>query len=213
MNSPISLSWASLSPATVTPLAHRALWAHKFPMPRRALTGIGFAVLVGLMAAGAQVNLPMHPVPMTLQSLVILLAGLLLGPWLGIAATLVYLALALIGLPVLSDGASGSGPFIGATAGYIYGFPLVAGLAGWLARSAYIARPLIANSALFGLHLVLLSMGTVWLGSQIGWTRAYEVGFAPFWTGALVKSIAAWLIWRAFQARRPATKARPHLGT
>ena len=60
---------------------------------------------------------PMTPVPMTLQTLAVLLAGAVLGAWRGTAAVLLYLGLAALGLPVLSEGSGGLSPFTGATAG------------------------------------------------------------------------------------------------
>lgn len=165
---------------------------------------IGFAAMVALMAVGAQAHVPMQPVPMqpvpmTLQSLVIVLAGLCLGPVGGLLAALAYLLLALIGLPVLSDGASGLEPFSGATAGYIYAFPVVAGLAGLLGRSRWGDRPVGGISALFGLHLLLLAAGAAWLAVHLPAARALAGGFTPFLPGAAVKSVAAWLIWRGLR--------------
>lgn len=157
---------------------------------------IGFAALVALMAVGAQADVPMQPVPMTLQSLAIVLAGLCLGPVGGVLAVLTYLLLALIGLPVLSDGASGLAPFSGATAGYIYAFPVVAGLAGLAGRARWAERPFSGVAALFGLHLLLLAAGTAWLALYLPAPQALAVGFTPFLPGAAVKSVAAWLIWK-----------------
>ena len=151
--------------------------------------------MVATMALGAHVDIPMHPVPMTLQSLAILLAGLWLGPVWGALAVIAYLALALLGLPVLAEGASGLAPFVGATAGYIYGFILVAVLAGLLAQQQKARHPLFGIAGLFGLHLVLLAMGSVWLSSRIGIGPALAAGFTPFLIGALVKSAIAWAIW------------------
>lgn len=154
-----------------------------------------FIAIIAVMAIGAHVDVPMHPVPMTLQSLGVILAGLWLGPLLGPLAVVVYLGLALVGLPVLAEGAHGLAPFVGATAGYIYGFLLVAALGGLLARHPKARHPLIGIAGLFGLHLVLLTMGAVWLSTSIGLSPAVAVGFAPFLIGALVKSALGWAIW------------------
>ena len=151
---------------------------------------------VAAMVAGGQINIPMHPVPMTLQSLAVLLSGLVLGPAAGVIAVLVYFLLAVIGLPVLSEGAHGIGPFIGATAGYLYGFILVVALAGLLGQQQKTRHPLYGIAGLFGLHLVLLIMGSVWLSTRIGMGPALEAGFTPFLIAALVKSAAAYGIWR-----------------
>lgn len=151
---------------------------------------------VTALALGARIDIPMHPVPMTLQSFVVVLCGLALGPVTGTLAVLLYLGLALIGLPILSDGAHGPTPFTGATAGYLYGFILVALLAGGLGQQKKARHPVIGIAGLFGLHLVLLTMGSARLSTRIGLPAALEAGFTPFLIGALVKSAAAWAIWR-----------------
>lgn len=155
-----------------------------------------FGGLVALMAMGARLDIPMHPVPMTLQSLAVILAGLWLGPVFGALAVIAYLVLALVGLPVLAEGAHGPAPFIGATAGYIYGFILIAALAGLFAKQQKARHPVVGIAGLFGLHLVLLTMGSVWLSTRIGLGPALEAGFTPFLIGALVKSALGWAIWR-----------------
>lgn len=161
-------------------------------------------LFAGLMALGAWVDVPMHPVPMTMQSFAVLLAGAVLGPRRGVVAVLLYLALALVGLPVLSDGASGPGPFTGATAGYLFAFPVVAGLAGLAARREWLTRPLPGVAVLFGLHLILLALGGAWLATRIGVADALAHGVTPFLIGAAVKSALAWLAYaasRRFQTR------------
>ena len=173
----------------------------------RSVWIIGFALL---MAVGAQIDVPMHPVPMTLQSFAILLAGLCLGPKDGFVATLVYLGSAVVGLPVLAEGSSGLAPFIGPTAGYIYAFPVSALLAGLLVKAATrqprLRGPLPMIAALFGLHLVLLGLGTAWLATQIPLTDALSGGFTPFLIGAGVKSALCWLVWTAcLRVRRGGT--------
>lgn len=161
-------------------------------------------LFAGLMALGAWIDVPMHPVPMTMQSFAVLLAGAVLGPRWGVAAVLLYLALALIGLPVLSDGAGGPGPFTGATAGYLFAFPVVAGLAGLAARRGWLTRPLPGVAILFGLHLILLALGGAWLATRIGVADALAHGVTHFLIGAAVKSALVWIGWR--QLRRFQTR-------
>ncbi len=123
-----------------------------------------------LMALSAQASVPMHPVPMTMQSAAVLLAGAVLGARGGVAAVLVYLGAAAIGLPVLSDGAGGLPTFVGPTAGYLVAFPVAAGLTGLAARQG------------------LLGLGAGWLARSMGVEGALAAGFTPFLIGALVKS-------------------------
>lgn len=141
-----------------------------------------------LMAICAQATVPMTPVPMTLQTFAVLLAGAVLGARWGAVSVLLYLALAASGLPVLSEGASGLDSLLGPTAGYLFAFPVAAAVVG-----ALISRPAFRGpAAQFGLmaaaHLLILTVGASWLATPIGVQPAFEAGFLPFLIGALVKS-------------------------
>lgn len=146
----------------------------------------GFALL---MAICAQTAIPMVPVPMTMQTWAVLLAGVALGPVRGVGAVLLYLAAGLAGLPVLSDGASGAGPFSGPTAGYLVAFVLAAGVAGGLSSRGRLRRALPAIAWMVGLHGLILALGAAWLARSIGPGPALENGLLPFLPGALVKSL------------------------
>lgn len=162
---------------------------------RAPLLALAFAVL---MAAGAQIDVPMRPVPMTMQSFAVLLAGAALGPAWGAGAVLIYLGLALLGLPVLAEGGGGPAPFLGPTAGYLVAFPIAAALAGLAARRGVLAHWAAGAGALFGLHLLLLGLGGAWLALEIGAGAAWTGGVRPFLIGAAVKSLlvlAAWRLW------------------
>lgn len=151
---------------------------------------IGVAGFVALMAVCAQVTVPMVPVPMTLQTFAVLLAGVVLGGWWGGLAVLVYLALAALGLPVLSDASGGWPRFVGPTAGYLVAFPLAALAVGTLVRRPAFATPMAGVALMIGAHFLILGLGTVWLATRIGAGPAVAVGFVPFLIGALVKSAA-----------------------
>lgn len=158
------------------------------------------------MAICAQIAIPMVPVPMTLQTWAVLLAGAAMGPVRGMAAVALYLAAGLAGLPVLADGASGVGPFTGPTAGYLIAFLPAVGLAGWLSVNGRLKRSLPAILRMLGLHLLILALGGGWLAISIGVGPALENGALPFLPGAVLKSMlvvaAAWGLARlAPQAR------------
>lgn len=157
----------------------------------KALGVVLFAVLTAL---AAQVSVPMTPVPMTLQSLAVVLAGGVLGPRWGVAAMLVYLAAAAVGLPVLSDGRSGLETLTGPTAGYLAGFVLAAWTVGEAGRRGRLTRPVAGIAILSAAHLLILLPGAAWLAQGMGWTDAFAAGFTPFLPGAVVKSAAAWLV-------------------
>lgn len=144
---------------------------------------VAFAVL---MAAGAQITVPMTPVPMTMQTFAVLLAGATLGPWRGTAAVLLYLVLGAVGLPILSDGASGLDHFAGPTAGYLFAFPLAALFVGLLIGRA---RSLLARFGLMlAAHVLILALGAGWLATDIGLADAIAYGVTPFLIGMAVKS-------------------------
>ena len=154
---------------------------------RRLIAVAGF---VALMVLCAQVAVPMVPVPMTLQTFAVLLAGAVLGGTWGAVAVLVYLALAALGLPVLSDGTGGWQRFAGPTAGYLFAFPVAAFIAGTLARRPAFAGPASGVALMIGAHLLILGLGTAWLATRVGAGPAMAAGFTPFLAGAGVKSAA-----------------------
>lgn len=146
----------------------------------------GFALL---MAVCARIAIPMIPVPMTLQTWAVLLAGAAMGSVRGMAAVALYLVAGLVGLPVLADGASGPATFTGPTAGYLVAFLPAAGLAGWLSSGGRLARSVPAVGWMIGLHLLILALGAGWLALSIGAGQALEHGVLPFLPGAVLKSI------------------------
>ncbi|MFN3930578.1 MAG: biotin transporter BioY [Brevundimonas sp.] len=154
--------------------------------PLRLAAVAAFALL---MALCAQVAVPMVPVPMTLQTFAVLLAGAVLGRGWGAAAVLLYLAMAALGLPVLADGAAGLEPFTGPTAGYLAAFPLAALVAGELSRRLD-RRPAAQVAVMIGAHLLILVVGAAWLARAIGVGDALAHGFTPFLFGAAVESVA-----------------------
>lgn len=167
--------------------------------PRSAL----IAAFAALMAVCAQVAVPMIPVPMTLQTFAVLLAGAVLGGGRGAIAVLLYLALAALGLPVLAEGGSGLDRFTGPTAGYLFAFPLAALIAGELARRSLFRRPAAEIALMIGVHLLILALGAAWLATSLGLSAALANGFTPFLVGAVVKSAAVVVCARALRRLPP----------
>lgn len=158
------------------------------------------AVLLGtaLVAAAAQVAVPLPgtPVPMTLQPLAVLIVGGLLGPWLGAASLLLYLALGAAGMPVFTPvGLPGVARLIGPTGGYLLAYPLAAFAVGRIAGDgAQLARlGLAALAGLVLIHLGGLAQLLILTGSL---TRAAQFGTFPFLAADLVKLVLAVLILR-----------------
>ena len=151
------------------------------------------AVLAGsaLLAISAQITVPMYPVPMTMQTLAVLLIGAFCGWRLAAEIVLAYMLEAELGLPVLAQGKTGVVTLVGPTGGYILGFLLAAVVVGWLAeRGWHRTLPGLAASMLIGAVLVYLP-GVPWLGAFIGMEKTIAYGVMPFLIGDAVKAALA----------------------
>jgi len=150
------------------------------------------AVLLGtlVLTASSWVSVPMIPVPMTLQTLAVMLVGALYGWRLGVLTILVWLALGALGLPVLAGGTGGIARFLGLTGGYLLAFPLAGALTGWLAERGWDGeRVSLAFAAMLIAHALCLLLGGAWLAATVGVQKAIAVGVSPFVPGAVVKSV------------------------
>ncbi len=162
--------------------------------------------LVGglLVALGAQITVPMAPVPMTLQTLAVLACGLVLGPRRGAAAVALYVLAVGLGLPVLADGSAAPGwsLFTEPTAGYVLAFVPAAALAGWIGRPREAVRDHLLGAVAGGLagHALVLVLGMIGLLRWLEPAEAWSSGAAPFLTGAVAKSVLAAAV--AVAARR-----------
>ncbi len=150
-----------------------------------------------LVAALAQIeiHLPFTPVPITGQTLGVLLVGASLGPGLGAASMLLYLAQGAIGLPFYSGGDSGT-EFLRLSAvagGYLWGFVLSAAVVGALARRGWDRSIRSSIGAMFLGEVVLYAVAIPWLMQAAGFslTEALEKGLAPFVVGDTLKLLAA----------------------
>lgn len=189
--------------------AHDPLGVQSARWPTRlAWIAGGVAVLV----LSSRAAIPMVPVPITLQTLAVTLIGALYGWRLGALTVAAWLIAAALGLPLLSDGAGGPGPFTGPTAGYLFAFPPAAVLTGALAARGWNGeRPGRAFLAMLAGNALCLVFGTAWLAGALG-AAAIEAGLLPFLPGALVKSAAgaAILAGLVHIRRGGAAGERPH---
>lgn len=160
-----------------------------------------------VLAASSWIEVPMIPVPMTMQTYGLVVVGALCGWRLGGMIVLAYLGEAIIGLPVLAGGAGGPVHFVGPTAGYLVAFPLGAMLVGWLAERGWTRTPLRSAAAMLLGQSVILGLGVAWLAVLIGWRDAIAFGLTPFLLGAALKAALAvatvHLVLRRFGLRRP----------
>lgn len=144
-----------------------------------------FAIAICVLTASSYVSVPMYPVPVTMQTLAVLMLGAIAGPRFSAAMVVSWLGLAMMGAPVLAGGKAGLLAFAGPTAGYIAAFPIAAFLAGYVARAKH---PVVHFAGFIALHVVILGMGWAWLSSLMGPQAALATGVTPFLIGALIKS-------------------------
>jgi biotin transport system substrate-specific component len=169
---------------------------------------LSFALLT---AVGAQIEIPHYPVPYTMQTFFVLLAGGLLGKRKALLSMLVYIGIGAAGLPVFSSASAGLPRLLGPTGGYLIGFPLAAYLIG----SILSRKPAIKESvngrikqlvAVYGWGLGAMSlgliciflMGTLQLNAVYyhNWTSSFNSGFLIFSWWDVLKLVAATAIWK-----------------
>jgi biotin transport system substrate-specific component len=163
-------------------------------LPRKIVVGVAATAAVAA-AAHISVPLPFTPVPLTLQPLAVLGVGLLLGPVAGCLTMLAYLAEGAIGLPVFAPGLGGIAQLFGPTGGFLMAYPLVAAIAGGIARvlqgkaKSFIAA--FAGTAIA--TLVLFALGAGWLMHLLHLTihQTWIAGVAPFLPGGVVDVVVA----------------------
>lgn len=148
------------------------------------------ALGTALMALSAKVSLPLPHVPMTLQTLVVLMIGAAYGWRLGSATMIAYLAEGAMGLPVFAGPVGGIAPLVGPTAGYLYGFVLAALVIGWFAERGWDRNVILLFAAMAIGHVVIFVAGFSWLAYGIGFgaDKAWLVGVAPFMAASVIKN-------------------------
>jgi biotin transport system substrate-specific component len=146
-----------------------------------------------LTAGAAQLAVPLWPVPITGQTLAVLVVGSTLGATRGALSMVLYAVLGLVGLPVFSDGASGVGAIAGPTGGYIVGFIFAAALTGWLAQRQWDRKLLRGVLAFAAGTLVTFAFGLPWLSFalQADLEQTLKWGLYPFVIGGVVKALLA----------------------
>jgi len=157
-------------------------------MPR-ILRAVLLALLgTALLTISAKIEVPFYPVPMTLQTLAVVLLGMAFGARLAAATVLLYLAEGAVGLPVFAgtpERGIGLAYMVGPTGGYLVGFVLAAAVCGWITERR---RDLIGLVlATIAGTVVIFVPGVLWLAQLIGFEQSLVHGLTPFLWGALVK--------------------------
>jgi biotin transport system substrate-specific component len=175
------------------------------PDTRRAIQAASVLFVAVSTAAAAQISfpLPFTQVPFTFQPMVVLLGALVLGPRLGLASQVLYLAAGLAGLPVFAASATlPPGPLrlLGPTGGYLMAYPIAAFVTGYLAERGFDRRYLTSVAAMLAGLVVVYTCGVTWLalfartapeGAAAGFSAALLTGVYPFVLPDLVKIAAA----------------------
>jgi len=192
----------------MTELAFPTLVARLWPrstansVPRAATLVLAGTIL---LAASAHVKVPFWPVPMTMQTFVVLLIGATYGWRLGAATLIAYLVEGAAGLPVFTNGA---GPLYlaGPTGGYLVSWPFAAALVGALAERGAMRGPVRAVATFVMADALIFALGVGWLSTLIGFDKAIAGGLLPFLPAEALKIVLACMLVLAAgrSARRPA---------
>jgi len=182
---------------TLAPNLRRTVLADRV-FPRTLVMDIVLVVAgAALVTVLAQVAIPLWPVPITGQTLAVLLVGSTLGWARGAISMVLYAVLGLVGVPVYSDGSHGAGVLFGATGGYIVGFIVSAALVGWLAERQWDRKILKAIVTFVAGSVVVFAIGLPWLAVVLhtDLPTTLQYGLYPFILGGIIKAaIAAGLL-------------------
>jgi biotin transport system substrate-specific component len=149
-------------------------------------------VVLTILGAFVRIPLPFTPVPITLQTMFVLLGGALLGSRLGSIAQMGYILLGAAGAPIFSGAGSGLHYLLGPTAGYIFGFALSAFCLGRLVSYTH-DNYFFTFTAFLAADAIILLSGTLWLKLIFGYpfVKLMSIGFIPFIPGDLLKALVA----------------------
>ncbi len=154
--------------------------------------GTAAAAVLTALATHVRIPLPFSPVPVTGQTMTVLIAGAMLGPVAGSLSQALFLALGATGMTVFAGGA-----LSGVTGGYLIGFVIAAALVGFVARRS--PGTLAMGLAMAGASATILVCGAAWLcavqGLSVG--QALALGVVPFLPGDALKVLGALAVWRA----------------
>jgi biotin transport system substrate-specific component len=158
------------------------IWPKSQVLHKAAAVGLGIVILT----LASKVQVPFWPVPMTLQTLAVLMIGATAGLRLGASTVLVWLGLGALGAPVFATGA-GLAYMAGPTGGYLAGFLLAAAAVGYLADRGQGRTILSALAVLLVGEIAIFALGTGWLANLFGAEKSIAVGLVPFMPAEILK--------------------------
>jgi len=148
-----------------------------------------------LLTISAKIKIPFYPVPMTMQTFVVLFLGISFGYKIGVATVILYLLEGIVGLPVFSNSPEkglGIAYFVGPTMGYLIGFVFASFLAGYLKYNSNFVFTFIKLTLTTSIIYIL---GVLWLGNLIGWEKPIlQLGVFPFLLAELFKILLLTLL-------------------
>ncbi len=165
-------------------------------LPTNALMRISTKIMLvmlgtALLTLSAKINVPMYPVPMTMQTLVVILIGFILGPIYGVSTVALYLLQGALGLPVFAgtpEKGIGLAYMVGPTGGYLFGFLIAALFAAYM-QSIFTTTRIITSAVIMLIgHCIIYLFGLIYLGSFIGYSeKVFVFGMMPFILGDITK--------------------------
>ena len=180
-----------------------SIWPNRgSSLDMRIIRGVILAIIGSfVVAALAQISVPLWPVPITGQTFGVLIVGMALGSKLGMLSLTLYMLEGICGLPVFANFSSGPGVIVGPTGGYIIGFIFAAGAIGYLAERKWDRSILSTALAMLIGNIILYIPGLIWLGlffAGLGKPDPLEAsivaGLFPFLIGDVLKLALAALL-------------------
>jgi biotin transport system substrate-specific component len=182
-------------------LVASAKWSRTDDFVLRITGALAFTLLT-ILSAQVRIPLPFTPVPMTLQTFVVPLAGAMLGVGWGLFSILLYIGLGIAGFQVFAAASAGPQVFFTATGGYLLGFALASAFMGSVRE--YTSKLPFLLGALFVAHLLILACGMGGLMANLGLTpaQAFSQGVAPFLVGDVLKIAASVAVLKCYRLCR-----------
>lgn len=187
-------------------------WRYELSLPRKLVLAVVMAAVTGLLAQ-VRLQLPWSPVPITGQTLAVLLAGVMLGKWWGGISLTIYAGLGIAGVPWFAGWNSGLAYLAGPTGGYVIGFILAALFLGYFTDKYVRSRSFLSmlGLMLFANFVLVYGPGLLQLGLWLNFINGEPVAFGgllvmgavPFIAGDITKAVVAALIARGITPKAP----------
>lgn len=145
---------------------------------------------IGLLFACSQITIPLHPVPITLQTIGVVLIGLTYKPSEAFLSHAIFLGMGAVGLPMFAGFTGGLPILLGTTGGYLVGFMVAATVMAYLNQTLFVKHNWVTAmlNSMVGLA-VIFAMGVAWLSSLIGFENAIKFGLIPFILPGILKNV------------------------